>query len=561
MSTPTTLAAWAAALLGGCTLALGDRPGGTLRPCRKTSECPSGMVCFTEGCATPKTGLAIEVRPADGTQLLPQDQPLAQIDTNRFEVQLKSNATVAIRVETGVAGGPVAPFSGGYALRADGRALSVPSVTRSFKSDANAADSTGTVKAAVSPAVYALELLPTDAKYPPAYGASTVLPGTSEDTGFLLPPPCQLKYVNSVIRTATNPDLPGSVRVQAIERLKGRPLSQVTTVRPYGSGGNQQFVLCTAQTSAAIDIVVSPASSDVPVPTVRFQLDRASSGPLEMGEFGDPVRVRGRVLRQPASRSGLGGLPVGGAAVWFQGPVNPVEKGGTFRSATVTTDLDGYFTASTLPSAQTFNQLSSFSVFIQPPPSSDDTAAATIRGVEVTPNFAETVDFTCNEKITVSGTVYKSNHQPLQGVVVAAEATPLTLAGVYSVAETATATSNEAGDYVLRLNEGQYRFSFQPRSDLPRSYLPPRTIAAGEPEVYLPPVVIPAAIAVSGQLLPPTGFDLGSVTGATVEVYAVPSDRSPAVLVSRTKAGDGGQFTVFLPAIDPIYSASSAGNK
>jgi hypothetical protein len=235
-----------------------------------------------------------------------------------------------------------------------------------------------------------------------------------------------------------------------------RPLSQrVPVERATG-----KFTLALPPSALLLSTVilqVQPTSAEALVPQKQFTVNprQALQETLWMGDYGEPVTLRGRVLGQD-------GQPVPQATVYLQGKVG---GGGQYRSRKVLTGADGAFELLTLPSALD----SPMTLYAVPPPGSH--VGLTLKSIHVPRDATmSSPDVVCGERMKVSGSLLMpSDSLPAAGVRVVAE--PLAEVPGWprpSFSTEAARPTDDMGRFEIALDPGQYRFDFIPAEALPR---------------------------------------------------------------------------------------------
>jgi hypothetical protein len=167
--------------------------------------------------------------------------------------------------------------------------------------------------------------------------------GQTVGLDFLLPSFSSVIRLSGKVVHLGQPVTEADLEVQAFDSLL-RPLSQRAPVQK----STGQFSLALPPSAARTNnvlIQVTPAASTstavlVPQKTFSVNPSQPLSLPLELGDYGAPVTVTGRLVDQE-------GLPLADASVHLQGKT---EGNGLFRSQKAVTDAQGSFTLLSLPS-------------------------------------------------------------------------------------------------------------------------------------------------------------------------------------------------------------------
>ncbi|MBL8949639.1 MAG: carboxypeptidase regulatory-like domain-containing protein [Myxococcaceae bacterium] len=256
-----------------------------------------------------------------------------------------------------------------------------------------------------------------------------------------------------------SPTFQTGLALQAFESANGQPLSQVAIVQ--SNGAFELYVHPDAAALPSLTLIATPRDNTALVPTKSFVISpvprtQETLAPLELGNFGDALPlISGRILS-------AAGAPVKGATVMLEGAVN---GGGSFRSRTVITDMNGIFGVDLLPSATGH----AYTLTAIPPPES----AAGILQTQVRAGLdgqgkpallsatkdEPRSDFTCPSRVLFTGTVLNPDGSAAVGVRVEATATaPLDMRPVPT--SIATAVTGPSGLYTLMLDPAWYRFDY-----------------------------------------------------------------------------------------------------
>ncbi|MFP2963396.1 carboxypeptidase regulatory-like domain-containing protein [Myxococcus sp. 1LA] len=452
---PPRRLAWTLLVAGlsstGCVL-LEDSPDPSQLVCRADSDCAVNEVCFPDGCGDPGRDIVVEVTSNPQEGMHAQD---FQVDTIRPELNLAlfGPATVqgrTVRDMTPVGNTP-RPYNEPLHLTARGESALLPGVARLFTADLIPLN--GNWVLPVATGTYTVTLEPEDLGLPPVRGTATVSPGGSAPLQLVLPSPNQVARLEGrVVRQGTQL-VDAALQAQALD-ADLTPLSQrVPVTRDTGAFSLALPLEASQRTNLLVRVT---AQGDMWVPQKTFTVDPREplTAPLELGDYGEPVQVSGRIL-------GRAGRPVAEASVSLRGAVG---GGGTYQGPLAITDAEGRFTVETLPSEPG----GSLSLVVVPPPGS--TAGLTVQSVEVPRTGAVLPDVVCPERRIIRGTILQSdNSSPALGVRVLAAPVgqvpgwPRPPAGGESLG-----TTDDTGAFRLGLDPGIYRVDFIPTENLPR---------------------------------------------------------------------------------------------
>ncbi|MFY0567889.1 carboxypeptidase regulatory-like domain-containing protein [Archangium lansingense] len=530
----TSLALLTMALATGCGSAYEADP---VISCRSDSDCDSDEVCFIDGCGDPGKNIVVEVVPNPRGGLHAQDFRVEDLRSQQ-NIELFDPAILhgEVRVEgTSSSGAYSAPIT----LRMTGESLLIPGVVRRHES--TLVPDNGGYSLPVGVGRYNVTLLATDAELPPLSSTQEVQPGRSVTLNFTLPVSSELvRLSGKVLRQDARP-VDVELEVQALDE-ELRPLSQRVMVKRETG----EFTLALPPAAAlrsTVVLQVVPTSADALVPqklfTVSPRLGLQES--LSMGDYGEPVRFRSRVVNRD-------GLPVAQASVSLQGKVS---GGGQFRSQKVLTDENGSFELLTLPNEAG----NAMTLSIVPPPNS--TAGLTLKYVQV-PRTSLFVapDMKCGERMKVRGTLQKpSGSQPAAGVKVVAEPIDeLTDWPRSSVSFEASRTTDAQGRFELAMDPGRYRFDFIPTEDLPRV----SRIVTVRPEegssdgaLELSSFTLSKGRSVTGRVsFNGTTSTLSAAPYASIRFFRVGDveGKPSALLLSQTLTDQSGAYSTTVPA-------------
>lgn len=529
-------------LATGCGAIYGPEEGLDPRArqeCASNLECPASQLCFADGCGDPGDNLVAEVTPDLRAGQPAQDFRVADVRGGvRFE--LFPTALVGGTLSQAANGGAdagAAPYAEPYLVRLQGTSALIPGRTRRFETLANSPE--GRYSLPVATGAFSVSLTPRGGAQPPVLLTPfTVEPGRVYDVSYQLPALDALRKVGGTLLASGKPALGLTLEVQALRADTLEPLSQPAPVNPATATFELWLPPGVAQ---AVPFVVRATPSPVlplPVlPTRLFQVRPEDVLPLrlELGAYGSPVPVTGRVLSQE-------GRPVVGAVVYTRGEVG---GGGTYRSESARTDAEGYFRVTTLPSAPGVPA----DLWVVPSPA--DAAGLLRQQVPVPSSGAALGELRLPGKAQVEGTVRLPTERPAAGVVVtlspvaALEGLPLPAAG-------ATAVTTAEGLFRLSLDPGVYRLDALPSVDgLPRLG---RTVVVPPPGPdgvlrLSPDLVLSRGLLVSGTVTLRTRESPGerAAPSAAVRFFRVSGDGRGAELLAETVTDATGAYTLVLP--------------
>jgi hypothetical protein len=526
----------ALALAGfGCAW-LPEDPALSRLVCRSDSECAEGQVCFADGCGDPGQNIVVEVTPNPRAGLHAQD---FRVETLRpsHNLELFGPATLQgqVRRQTLLAepNPGTTAYTGSVSVRASGESLLIPGVVRRY--EGTLVPDNGAWQLAVGAGRFAVTLLAADLEVPPLTELREVEPGGAVPLDFVLPAPTALtRLIGKVVRqedVLVDTDL----EVQALDASLS-PLSQrVPVVR-----GTGEFSLALLPSAAKLENVLvqvtAPRSEEL-VPQKTFTVDPRPgvTAPLELGDYGEPVTVLGRVVDRD-------GKPVTGASVYLQGKVG---GGGQFRSRSVPTGPDGRFELRSLPS----HPDTPLTLYAVPPP--EASAGITVQSTAIPRGGVTLRDIVCPDKLVIQGTLQRPEGLPAAGVRVTAE--PVGAVAGWprpAVGAEAGSATDEDGVYRLRLNPGEYRFDFIPTENLPRVSRFVTVLPAMNLE--LAPFTLSKGRRVTGLVTlsdPELRGPTPGVPYAAIRFFRVVNvEGAPtAVLLAQTVADSSGNYTATLP--------------
>lgn len=534
MKTLTPLVLLTTALATGCGFSDPDPVLG----CRSDSECDNDEVCFIDGCGDPGRNIVVEVVPNPRVGLYAQDFRVTELRSQQ-NIELYGSASIKgqVRVE-GLSTTSV--YSAPITLRMTGESLLIPGLVRHHES--TLVPTNGLYSLPVGTGRYNVTLSTNDVALPPLSSIRDVQPGREVTLDFTLPVSSELVRLSGTVVRPDGKPVGVDLEIQAQDEQL-RPLSQRVMV-PRESGAFTLSLPPAAAERSTVVLQVVPTSPQALVPQKLFTVNprQGALEPLSMGDYGEPVRLRGKVLDR-------NGRPVAQATVSLQGKVG---GGGQFRGQKVLTDETGAFELLSLPNETG----STMTMLVVPPPGSS--ASFTQKYVQVPRvSVVEPVDVVCGERVLVRGELMKpSNSQPAAGVTVVAE--PLEELGGWprsTASFQAPRTTDEEGRFELAMDPGRYRLDFIPTEDLPRVSrivtVPPPYNVSAQPILELSTFTLSKGRSVTGQVT----FN-GSNAAPSVAPYASirffrvvdVEGTSSALLLSQTLTDQTGAYSTTVPA-------------
>lgn len=524
----------------GCAL-LEKEPDPSQLVCSSDDECGVDEVCFPDGCGDPGRDIVVEVVPNPQERRNAQDFRVENLRPQQ-NLELFPPAAVAGLVmratSLSAADGGVAmrPYSEPLRLRATGESLLLPGVVRQY--DAALVPINGTWELPVGTGGYTVTLTADDPEVPPVRGTSRVEPGATVPLGLVLPAPDTLVRLSGKVERQSGVLVDAPLEIQAFDTDLTALSQRVPVARGTGDFTVVMPREAARRTAVLLRVTATGAAPWVPQKTFTVDPRAPLTEPLELGDYGTPVRVTGRVV-------GLDGRPVAGATVSLQGEVG---GGGTFRGPLATTGTEGRFAADTLPSAPG----GTLSLVVVPPPGA--TSGLTVQSVEVPRTGAALPDILCpNRRLVVGALLLPDNTTPAPGVRVVAEPVgqvpgwPRSPAGGEALGTTA-----DGGTFQLRLDPAVYRVDFVPTENLPRVSRTV-TVLPGEDsaEQELATFPLQKGRTVSGRVTEGDA-DAGTarvVPYASIRFYRVVTleGRPTTVLLSQAVSDQEGRYTALMP--------------
>ncbi len=541
-----SLALFSALLGGACTFG----PETTsVSFCSSDNECGPNEVCFTDGCGEPDRNVAVEITVNAVNGHLAQDFALERLEaTQNFPVQQPAVIQGVVQAQS-PGGGGVVGYTQEVTFRVSGESLVIPGQRRSLTY--RLTPDRGAFQFFMPTGRYALTATPSsDTLYAPSYQTGLeVQPGDSEFVEITLPSFESLVRLDGRLLLTAEPALPvkaGAMEIQAFDAVSGRALSQRVPVSSGHAGATGDFFLYMDPPGGTewIELRATPrdAMSIVPTKTFLVPLGEKLTEPLELGEFGAPVRVRGRAVASD-------GRPLGRATVFIEGEV---EGGGRYKTDTVETDAEGRFELQTLPSAKD----GKLDVWVAP--QSSGVSGVLRQPVEIRGEGGELGDLRAPDKLTVTGVLHLPEGEPARGVSVfavpfeAVDTSPLP-------SGTTDTVTDEQGRFTLLLDPATYRLDFLPRNAHPRvSRLVTVRAELDAAAEHLQTVDLPAFTlsrgrtvtgsisAVPRRLVQP---EIAPAPYASVKFFRVVTHggKKSALLLAETTADVSGHYQVVLP--------------
>ncbi|MGA9525066.1 MAG: carboxypeptidase-like regulatory domain-containing protein [Myxococcaceae bacterium] len=543
------LGALVSALLAGCSFAPESDAFAHL-PCISDDECGGNQVCFPDGCGDPGSNIAVEVQPSAAAGQLAQDFEVFEVRPNLDFQALQPSVLVGEVSQVSTTGENVG-FSGEVTISASGESLLIPGRLRSAQF--TVALEQGVFSVPIPTGQFTVAVQSSEGLTVPLYESNVVVqPGAAASVHFNMPAVAQLQRMDQRLLQDAEQNLPIQTTVmdvQAFDLETGVPISQKAQVSSgqMGSTGDFSLYFKAPQGAHSIQVKASPRDPSAFVPTKTFvvSLTDKSPEPLELGDHGVPVTITGVV-------TGTDTLPLANARVYVEGKVG---GGGTFKSATATSDASGAFTLRSLPSGRNGD----LRLWIIPPANS--ASGLTAVPVHVSDQASQLGALMAPDKIPVTGVLLRPDSGPAVGVPVEARAVakldqfPLPDGVVRGF-------TDDAGVFTLRLDPGIYRFDFLPTDGYPRASrivtLRPEVGSSGDSVMTqeLPPFFLSRGRRITGKIssIPDRlGQSPASLAPyATVKFFRVGQveGRPASFLLAEGVADATGTYSVLLPTKD-----------
>jgi hypothetical protein len=527
------LAVLALGSTSGCMAFSNDEDGVRL-VCRSDAECDTDEVCFADGCGNPGQNIVVEVRANPQEGLHEQDFPVENLRP-RHNIELFGPAALQGQVLRPTAPGAAdLAYTAPISVRVTGESLLIPGQTRLYQG--TFVPENGSWQLYVGTGSATVTLQAADPDVPPLTQTRVVGPGSAVPVDFRLPAATSVTRLSGKLVRLGTALVDAELEVQALDETL-TPLSQRVPVARLTGDFALTLPPSAAQRSHVllqVTQVTKLGRSEALVPQKTFTVDprKPLPAPLELGDYGEPVTVRGRVLD-------VQGQPVAGASVYVTGKVG---GGGSFRSASATTGADGVYTLRTLPS-QPDTPLALYAV----PPA--DALAGSIRQVTVVRrDDTALADVRCPNKVELRGQLLRPEAgSPAAGVEVVAN--PLREVNGWPLpGERVAGTTDASGNFALRLDPGEYRIDFNAAENLPRvsRFVTVRPAESAE----LAPFPLSKGRGVTGQVtLRSANGALSSAAYANVRFFRVVNveGKPTAVLLAESTADGAGHYMATLP--------------
>lgn len=559
----------AALVFAGCSTFAPESP-----PCVGDQDCPSGTLCFAEGCGDPGSGIVVEVEGVAQSNHKARDFAIDDGTlgaTQNFALGAPLVISGQLQRELS-AGNPAdrTSYTETVVVRAVGTSSLLPGVTRSFETTFDKPEF-GFYEMSLGAGTFKVTATPANPQVPPAIssatvGSSSIAPSvsfafpavdTQALTGQLVKKLTQLEPI--LISSGLDGGLPPDVDVQLFDPATDQPLSQRF---PVGAteGGFTIPVSPEARMKSKLAFVASPREPGVAVPTKRFVLETPlpEAIALEYGDYGEAGDLVGRVVDERS-------IPVVDAHVVIEGTV---VGDGVFRSKIVKTDAEGEFHLRVLGSKSD----GAFQITVAPPETSP---AAYLRK-----NISVTVTFDANQQKWVANmkpaAIVLADRLVVTGRVVSASDPD---AGVPNVGVTATfqgdegastgevrslpvdpaeALSDANGDFTMRLDPGMWRFEYRAGGQVP---LTTRLVKIAQlrddlgneiDHVTLSTVPLSNGRTVNGVVTGLKGNQLeAGLSFAKLRFFRVTriGGKPVSVLLGESICDESGRYTVVLPTV------------
>lgn len=534
--------------------------------CQSDDQCPTGQLCFAEGCGDPGVGVAVEVSGGTLTTHPVQDFSIADGSLTKAQdfdlgVPLSVNGEF-LREKTSFPNpADRSTYSEAVTVRAVGKSVVLPGITRTVETRFERPER-GYYELKLPSGEFTLSAVALDRSVPPVTLGATVQPGKMPaSASFVFPAVDAAPALTGQLIKTTDPTLlppepvllsaSFPIDLQVLDVATNQPLSQRFSISRDG-----YFSLAVspdARNRSELILVASPRDTGVPVPTKRFSLSTPlpTAISLEYGNFGEAGNVTGTIVDSQ-------GVAVGDAQVLLDGTV---KGDGSFRTRIAVTDADGHFTLNTLPSRGE----GTFTLYVAPSRSSRAAATRVAATVKVENGVATLTPSTVklDDRLIVRGRVLRPGSTlGAGGVAVRATVQNVTSANTVEPSplalEPAETMTDADGNFTLPLDEGVWRFEYYPGEQAPLSSRL-LTIKADRddtgmplPELTLRDVQLSHGRTVTGVVTATTGLRTGqAVPFAQLRFFRVTKveGKDTSILLGTAVADERGMYRVVLPAV------------
>ncbi len=568
-----------ALVTGGCALELTPAHP----PCTSDAQCGAGQVCFPDGCGDPGSGLVAEVTGNAHNGMNAQDFALGDAGFQPVQdFSLAPPMTLSGHFLRDVALNKASPYTAGVTLVLSGQSALIPGAVRTFQGSFSGT-AQGAFTLSVGSGIFTVLATPDDNSVPIGREPGVLIdPGQSPSLDFHFPAydACVNLQGRLIKRTELGGPAPVQINltavteamdIQAFDPVSQKALSQLTHVSSGFASSTGDFFITIdphARNLTAINLVATPHDPTVVMASKTFTIANSSDPlnpyptgdqlTLEMGNYGTALPSVG--LQDGGTPQVLtsDGLPVANASVWVAGPL---VGGGTFHSATVTTDANGAYSLSTLPPDPT----QGFLLSVIPPSGSPAAITQKVVHIDVSPGNPATIApaaINCDDRVLVTGRLTRPDGQTM------APGVPLSAVPVSALPETpnqplplaiSSATTDSAGTFSLVLDPGVWRLDFTPGEALPltsrliyvrRTQSPDQTSSLKPVDLGTFPLW--KGRQVTGKVTLPDAEGGGPAPLATVRFFHVTSleQQASSLLLGETICDDQGNYTVVLPVAD-----------
>ncbi len=451
------------------------QPGAVTRECASDLDCAAPQVCFVDGCGDPGQGVAVEALANSQTGYHAQDLSLAGKLTGSVDFSLTGPLTLSGEFRRDGAAPKDLVLHSAYTdsvtIRAVGESEIIPGIYRTYEGRF-AAPERGAFTMPVGAGKFTVTAIPADRSVPQETRSDvSIKPGEKAPTiEFDFAPLTEtvslsgrlVRRVISEVPRLESPVTQASMEIQAFNALTLEPISQAAPVSSGLSGSTGDFALVLSPSAASLESVLLTASPKDPtamVPSKSFVVQRPFPSPLtlELGDFGEPLRQVGGVVKNSA------GKPLANATVLFEGLVG---GGGLFRSKRVTTDSEGRFAVDLLANLPG----ETYTATVWPLPASGAGLLRTKVSASAHGGMTAVLEpsvFITPDPLDVRGVVTTPEGLPRGNAVVTA--TPVDVAGARLLPITRVVTvTNQDGQFDLKLDPAVYQIDVEPGGEYPR---------------------------------------------------------------------------------------------